>query len=161
MLTLSFTGHRPDKLPCGYDQNHPFAIALEEKLIEIMTELKPEQAISGMAQGVDQIAARAVLKLGIHLIAAIPFVGQEKIWPQESQDEYHRILKLAAQIITVSPGQYAPYKMQIRNQYLVDNSDKLIAVFDNTSGGTANCIQYALSKKKQIIRVNPNNIVYG
>lgn len=161
MLTCAYTGHRPNKLPCGYDLNHPFAISLEQKIIEILTELKPDRALSGMAQGVDQIAARATLKLGIPLIAVIPFLGQEKIWPDDSQKEYQRILGLATEVITVSPGNYTAIKMQIRNQYLVDNSDKLIAIFDQSTGGTANCIQYALSKKKQIIRINPNDIKYG
>ena len=46
--------------------------------------------------------------------------------------------------------------MQIRNQWMVDNCELLIAVFDGTSGGTANCVNYAKSIRKNTVVINPN-----
>jgi uncharacterized phage-like protein YoqJ len=38
--------------------------------------------------------------------------------------------------------------MQKRNEYIVDNSSLLLSLWDGTSGGTKNCLDYA--KKKEI-----------
>lgn len=56
------------------------------------------------------------------------------------------------------PGGYAPAKMQIRNEYMVENCDLLIAVWDKSDGGTANCVKYAKSQRKNIIYINPKEI---
>jgi uncharacterized phage-like protein YoqJ len=45
--------------------------------------------------------------------------------------------------------------MQKRNEYMVDKCDKLLAVWNGTTGGTHNCIKYAKSKGKEIILLNP------
>ncbi len=48
--------------------------------------------------------------------------------------------------------------MDKRNKWMVDNCDLLIAVWNGTSGGTANCVNYAKSINKQIIIINPNSL---
>jgi len=48
--------------------------------------------------------------------------------------------------------------MNERNIWMVDNCDFLISVWDGTSGGTKNCVDYAISKKKDIIRIDPKNM---
>lgn len=51
---------------------------------------------------------------------------------------------------------YKPYLMQVRNEYMVNLADKVIAVWDGTSGGTGNCVAYAKKKEKEIILINPS-----
>ena len=54
----------------------------------------------------------------------------------------------------------SPYKtgcMEIRNQYMVDNSDCTIAVWDGSRGGTGNCVKDAVKAGNEIIRINPND----
>lgn len=46
--------------------------------------------------------------------------------------------------------------MQIRNQWMVDRADQVIGIWDGTSGGTANCLEYATSKNKPILRIDPS-----
>ena len=46
---------------------------------------------------------------------------------------------------------YHPAKMQKRNEFMVDNCDILIALWNGTSGGTKNCINYA--KKKENVQI--------
>jgi len=46
--------------------------------------------------------------------------------------------------------------MQARNTWQTDKADKLLAVFDGSSGGTGNCVKYAKSKGKTIILIDPN-----
>lgn len=157
-MIVSFTGHRPDKLPdkkTGYNLPNPTYIHVCQEIEKYLLELKPDKAISGMALGVDQYAASVCIKLGIPFIAAIPFKGQEKAWPEKSQKIFNLLLKKACDIAIVCEGEYAAYKMQVRNQWMVDMCDILIAVWDGSQGGTANCINYAKSKNKQIIFINP------
>jgi uncharacterized phage-like protein YoqJ len=95
------------------------------------------------------------------LIAAVPFEGQEKKWPKSSQDLYNEILaypKCVKKI--VCEGGYEVWKMQKRNEWMVDNADYLVAVWDNSEGGTANCVRYARKKlpKERIIQIIPPKI---
>lgn len=158
-MIISFTGHRPDKLPnkqTGYKLPNPTYIKVCVELEKILKEKQPEKVISGMALGFDQWAASVAIKLNIPFIAAIPFEGQESAWPIFSQKSYHLLLKKAYEIVVVSPGSYSAYKMQIRNEYLVNNCDILVACWNgDTSGGTYNCIQYAKSLNKEIIYIDP------
>ena len=55
-------------------------------------------------------------------------------------------------------GDYHPAKMDLRNRYMVDNSDLVIAVWNGTKGGTCNCVKYAKKKDKSIIFINPDEI---
>lgn len=159
-MIVSFTGHRPDKLPnkqIGYKPN-PIKDYISVELENILKELKPDRCISGMALGFDQMAALVCIKLDIPFEAAIPFLGQEKRWPFESQNEYNSILDKAVKKTIVCEGGYSAQKMQIRNEYMVDNSDIVVCCFipETTSGGTYNCVQYAKKLKKQLYFINPN-----
>lgn len=160
-MIIACTGHRPDKLPnkeTGYKLLNPTYNYVCQQIEKTLLELKPEKCISGMALGCDMWFAHIAYKLKIPFIAAIPFEGQETAWPKASQDTYHRLLKLASEKVIVSPGKYEPSKMQIRNCWMVDRCDKLIAIFKSTetSGGTFNCIQYAKKTGKEIILINPD-----
>ena len=153
-MIVSFSGHRPDKLG-GYKLPNPTYLYVCQQLESILKDLKPEKAISGMALGFDQYAANVCIKLSIPFIAAVPFLGQEKAWPQASQDAYHRLLAKATEVVIVSEGGYAAWKMQTRNQWMTDRADKVIACFDGTTGGTYNCVQYAKQLGKEIIVIDP------
>ena len=79
------------------------------------------------------------------------------MWSEEAKKLYHKILDRAWKITYVSKEPYAAWLMQKRNEYMVDNCDLLIAVWDGTSGGTANCVKYAKATNKHIIFINPKN----
>ncbi len=154
-MIAAFTGHRPDKLG-GYNVPNPIYIHVCQQIEKALKELKPDKIISGMALGVDQWAAYIAHKLEIPFIAAIPFAGQESAWPQRSQTTYRHLLKLASEQVIVSPGKYNRQKMQIRNEWMCDRCDKLIAVYNgDTSGGTFNCVQYAIGAGKDIYYIDP------
>jgi uncharacterized phage-like protein YoqJ len=155
-VKLAFTGHRPDKLG-GYAHcpKHANIIVLIEAAIR---DSGCTEVISGMALGVDQWAAEAAVRLGVPFEAAVPFAGQEKAWPPESQRKYRELLSKATKTTVVYDGGYAGWKMQKRNEYMVDNCDALVAVWDGTDGGTANCHSYALRVKKPVIRIDPTNL---
>jgi uncharacterized phage-like protein YoqJ len=154
-MIVSFTGHRPDKLG-GYRVPNPVYRHVCQQIEKALTELQPEKVISGMALGVDQWAAYIAYKMKIPFVAAIPFEGQESAWPLQSQQTYKKLVKLASEQVIVSPGRYASNKMQVRNEWMVDQCDKLIAVYNgDISGGTFNCIKYAQGIKKDIYYIDP------
>ena len=62
------------------------------------------------------------------------------------------------EIVGYKEGEYYPAKMEKRNEYMVDHSDIVIAVWDGSKSGTENCIKYAQKLNKRIIRINPNNL---
>ena len=154
-----FTGHRPEKL---------FLVDREiikelEREIKAAIERGYTTFISGMARGVDIWAAEIVLKLrkqnkDLHLICASPYEGFEARWSQDWQKRYKKIIKKSDYVKYVSP-EYSPACFQIRNEYMVDHSNLLIAVYNGEAGGTRNTINYAKKKDIEIIVVEGQLII--
>jgi len=165
--TCCFTGHRPQKLPWGYDEEWEDCVKLKLKLaceIEAMRQKGVTTFISGMAIGVDMWAAEIVLDLKraypqdtIKLIAAIPFEGQANKWSNEYRERYFDILAQADQEV-IFQEHYTKNCMHERNRYMVDNSAFMIAVYNGEKGGTANTLKYAESKGLNIVIINPNDL---
>jgi uncharacterized phage-like protein YoqJ len=153
-MIVAFTGHRPNKLG-GYNLPNPIYLHVCQEIDKTLKEIKATKVITGMALGVDQWAAWVAIQNNIPFIAAIPFEGQEKAWPTKSQNTFHKLLEKASEKVIVCPGGYSANKMQIRNQWMVDHCNTLIAVWDGTPGGTGNCVAYAKSINKEIIYIDP------
>lgn len=148
--TCCFTGHRPDKLPWGLDENSAECRKLR---IEIAIQLEALHSagiahfISGMALGCDLLFAEAVLAMreeydDVTLEAAIPCDSQANSWPEEQKERYNAILS-SCDTVTFVQHQYTPGCMLRRNRYMVDNSSVLLACFNGSSGGTMNTLLYA------------------
>lgn len=149
-MIIAVTGHRPDKLG-GYS---PVILnRLIEGAIRYLEEKKPDTTISGMAQGWDTAWALASLELKIPLVCALPFEGQFIKWPLESQARWGDIVGRASKVIFVYKGEYAAWKLLARNKWMVDHCDKVCALWDGSSGGTAHCVAYAQKKNKPIDNV--------
>lgn len=123
---------------------------------QIMRELpKDTIIISGMALGWDQELCAAAQENGLTVWAYIPFRGQESRWNESNQARYHSLLKKCAKVVVCSHGDYNPWKMQVRNEHMVDAADVVLALWDGSSGGTGNCVQYATQEEKPIWNVYP------
>lgn len=149
---IMVTGHRPPKIG-GYDYYNSTRVKIRKKIEEILKQYNDVVGISGMALGVDQDFCEVCNILSIPFLAYIPFKGQEKKWPPKSQLVYNRLLEQAKEIKIISRGEYTPIKMQIRNEAMARDCDMAIAVWDRSSGGTANCVKYLESIEKEIIFV--------
>lgn len=160
-MKIAITGHRPNKLGDDYNYSSQWVLNIASEIQRILLLYKPSMVYIGMAQGIDQIVALVCIRNGIPFTAAVPFKGQELAWPLSAQIRYHNILKQAVEVVIVSDGAYAPYKMQVRNEWMVDklkeSDDRLLAVWDKSPGGTANCVKYTVEQNKQIIYIDPNN----
>lgn len=157
MKILAATGHRPHKLNNEYNYDGPVSKWLREEIKSVLVSRQPDEAISGMAIGVDTLFALCCLELKIPLIAAVPFYGQEQRWPQSSKDIFYSILdNPLTKTHIVCEGEYAGWKFIRRDHWMVNNSTELLAVYNgDQSGGTYQTYKYAVDKGHPIIRINP------
>ena len=154
-----FTGHRPTKLPWGFDEDDERCIALKKRILDAVETACEEgytHFICGMAMGCDLYFAEAVLAAkerfpALTLEAAIPCLTQTDGWPEEQKARYQRILA-ACDYETVVQERYSRDCMQRRNRYMVDHAALLIAVHDGLPGGTRSTVLYAM--RRQIMVVN-------
>ena len=157
-MTLAVTGHRPDKLG-GY--NAEVHNALTGFAATTLALTRPSGVISGMALGWDYAVAVACVRLGIPFVAAIPFEGQESRWPAAAQRDYQMLIKCASYVHVVSERDAVAeagivWAMHKRNEWMVDNSTKLLALWNgDRSGGTYHCVEYARLGRREIENVWP------
>ena len=156
----AFTGHRATKLPWGFCEADPRALALKERIFDAAEAVYAAgvgRFLCGMANGCDLYFCEAVIRLraehpDIELEAAIPFEGQADRWPPAERARYHRLLTECDER-TLLQKEYSPDCLLRRNRYMVDRADILIAAFDGHSGGTLHTVRYALSCRREIIEL--------
>ena len=136
MKTCAFTGHRPKGL--GYPESDERCAALKEKIRSLIVKLTEEEGvthfISGMAQGVDMYAAEIVLELKkqhpqITLECAIPYERQAAYWSEP-----------------------------LRNRYMVDHADIVLAVWNGGPSGTGQTVWYARETGKPVWILRPDTL---
>lgn len=147
-----FTGHRPEKL---HRSERKIRIELENEIRKAI-QCGYVTFITGMARGVDIWAAEIVLQLKkehypIHLICACPYPGFEEAWSAEWRNRYYAVLGKADLIRHISP-QYSRECFQIRNEWMVNHSSRVIAVFNGQPGGTKKTIYYATYQHVSVFR---------
>lgn len=137
----------------------------EDKLAYVEMELQKEiltaiedgytRFINGGAAGSDLIFAAIVAKLKqsqpLFLEAAIPYTGRLK----SKEPDFQKMLA-ACDNVKVFSERYSRGSYFVRNRYMVDESDLVIAVYDGrNSGGTVYTINYAHDKGKavQVVRI--------
>ena len=161
--TCCFTGHRPQKLPFGYNEEDERCVELKEKLKkEIIRQIEENGVshfITGMALGMDMYAAEAVLQLkeiytDITLEAAIPCETQSSKWAEYLRDRYFSIAE-KCDTETLLSTKYTRDCMHKRDEYMVDNSDVVIALYiEGTPGGTKYTVDYAKKKGRDIVFID-------
>jgi len=173
MSSACFTGHRQLNGQY-YNRSNPSAEwgalkqHLDGTLMKLMTQHNStNHFISGLAIGVDMLAAECValtrtfVETPITLTGAMPFPSQPSKWPQQTKDHFQHVCSLCNKVIAVSPDPYHPSKMQIRNEWMVDHSNYVIAIWNGVEkGGTWNCISYARSTNKPVLWIRSDNAVW-
>ena len=163
IMYCCFTGHRPQSLPWKFDEISPLCMKIKTVLYDLT-----EQSIldgytdfyCGMARGIDTYAAEAVIKSqnffeGISLHAALPCPNQYTAWAKGDCKRYDYLLSKCATRTLISPY-YSQSCMITRNKFMVDNSLRVIAVWNGSlKGGTAFTVRYAKNSGKEIYLVNP------
>ena len=158
MKTCAFTGHRPQNLPFGFNEEDERCIDLKKTLREQIINLIENEGvthfISGMAIGVDMYAAEIVLGLK----ASYPGITLESAIPCESQAAKCFDIASKCDKETLIQTHYTPDCMDKRNRYMVDHADVLIAVWDGSPSGTGKTVRYAHQQGKSVITINPRTL---
>lgn len=159
----AFTGHRPKKLPWGYNEADTRCVILKRAITEEiakLVEMGYTDFLSGMAEGADTWAALAVLALkkenpALKLHCILPCEGQADEWSASARELYFSILEQADEVVYVNQA-YSKDCMLKRNRYLVDHAACLLAVYNGEwRGGTAMTVRYARKLGRKIIVLNP------
>ena len=166
MAVCMFTGHRPKGLPFGYNERDSRCKKLKKALKKlILNKIQEENTtafLSGMALGTDMVAAEIVLGLkrkfrDITLTAVLPCRTQAAKWNKEATARYELILAKCDKVIILQ-DEYTPSCMNMRNLYMVEHSDCVIAVWSGTEGGTANTIRCATERHLPITVLDPTTL---
>ena len=142
----SFTGHRPEKMKMTEAQ----VKQVLRQAIEAAVADGFDTFVSGMAPGVDMWAAEIVLELKgkghpLTLFAAVPYerFGQSKL--HGMTERYQAVIEGCDRVEYISQY-YHKGVFRLRDEYLVDHCQMLIAVFNGSEGGTKYTMDYAYKK---------------
>lgn len=148
-----FTGHRPQKLRRSEAEiKAELEVAIREAVADGYTTF-----ITGMAYGVDIWAGEIVVRLRednpeLRLIAAVPFQGFENRRSADWKRAYNELLGQADVVRVICP-RYNAGAFQRRNEWMVDHSSRVIAVFNGEPSGTKNTVEYAKKAGRRIVLI--------
>ena len=160
-----FTGHRPENLPWKANELDERCVKLKNLLssaIDKCIEDGYREFYCGMARGTDTYAAEILIekkKLHNEIIihAALPCPDQHEGWNEKDCIRYDELLSECDEKTLVSPF-YTDTCMLARNRFMVDNSDRVIAVWNGYfRGGTAYTVRYAKKQGKEIFLIRPKD----
>jgi uncharacterized phage-like protein YoqJ len=160
------SGHRPEKIS---DRDW-----LLENICYVYELAGAEKIIQGCAAGSDLMFAYAAHAMKIPYIAAKPWgnhksrMGGSSGFKNDDSVVYDKMIRHASEVVNVTglddyPG---PWAYQKRNEWMVDQitpeTGIVVAVWDGSSSGTANCVKYAQEKDIRVFCLNPKiNKVVG
>ena len=149
-IRCAVIGHQPHMLRQDEDE---VRVALEVCILKAVSD-GYTSFISGLSSGVGMWAAEIVVRLkksnpNLHLIAAIPFAGFDEEWDEDLRAMYRFFLSQAEYVKVMEPAR-SKEAYQVRNEWLVNHSARLIAVHNGQPGSTVITIFYARQCRRQV-----------
>ena len=96
----------------------------------------------------------------IELMIALPFAGHDNTWDDRSKLRMAFLIKHSAKTVTVGASDQPPaVNYRRRNEFLVNQADCLLAVYDNDRSirsGTSMTVNLAKKKGIPIICIHPD-----
>lgn len=153
-MRIAVSGHR------GLDET---TTGLVES--EIRNHLQQLRAVGGLvgisclADGADQVFARAVLGAGGTLIAVIPAEQYRAGLPERAHAEYDELLARAAEVYRLPYIESTPQAHMAASRRMLEDADALVAVWDGRPargyGGTADVVDLARTHDLDITLIWP------
>jgi hypothetical protein len=137
---IAISGHRGLPAPTADQVDKAIRAALAEHAADVT-------GISCLADGADQIFARAVTDLRGKLEVIIPAAQYRAGLPAEAHPEYDRLLAQAAAVRRMPFTESTSQAHMEASKAMIDQADELFAVWDGQParayGGTADVVAYA------------------
>jgi hypothetical protein len=153
MYRIAISGHRGLSSPTAQLVDKAIRAALAEHAPDVT-------GISCLADGADQIFARAVTDLGGTLEAVIPAAEYRDKLPEDSQPEYNDLIARAAAVHRLPFTESTPESHMAASRLMIDAADELYAVWDGeparSYGGTADVVAYARERRTPVRVVWPD-----
>lgn len=146
--TCCVTGHRDIPAEQVEEVKRALRREIEKAIVDGFTRF-----LSGFAEGADQYFAEIVAEKrkeneALRLEAIIPYHNR---YLRLLKADYTKGLLEACTDFTFTSETYAPNVYAIRNRYMVDCSDRVIAVYDGRpKGGTVSTIRLAHVHRKEL-----------
>jgi hypothetical protein len=140
MYRIAISGHRGLSSPTAQLVDKAIRAALAEHAPDVT-------GISCLADGADQIFARAVTDLGGTLEAVIPAAEYREKLPEDSHPGYDDLIARAADVHRLPFTESTPESHMAASKLMADEADELYAVWDGkparSYGGTADVVAHA------------------
>lgn len=165
LYTCAVTGHRPAKLHLGRTDDAAFR--LRERIRLQLTELYEKgvrRFLLGGALGVDLWAGEILVSMGkdgcfsgLELVMVLPFAGYDRPWNEQERERMNAVRAHCAQTVIVGNGENPTLCYWLRNRYLVDHADCLLAVYEpaHARSGTGMTVRYGERKGIPIFSILP------
>jgi hypothetical protein len=141
-MRIAITGHRG--LPAATE--HLVDQAIRNQLAESVTN-DHLIGVSILADGADQIFARAVLDLGGQLEVIVPATRYRDDLPESAHAAYDALLSAASEVDRLSYDESTAEAHMAASRAMLDKGDRLFAVWDGEParayGGTADVVTEA------------------
>jgi len=151
-MRIGVTGHR-DLTPRTVD------LVVAEFSGQLSSAPDPTTCISCLAEGADQLFARAVLNDGGQVDAIVPSLDYRGHMNAEAQQEFDQLLAAAYRVTRLPYPESNPEAHMAASLVLVERSDLLLAVWDGqparSFAGTADVVAYARQVKVPVHIVWP------
>lgn len=157
MARIAVSGHR------GLS---PATVGLVDQAIRAALAGCPDvTGLSCLADGADQIFARAVTDAGGRLEAVLPAELYRHGLPEDAHAEYDALLSLAAAVHRLPFVEATPRSYMAASQLMIDHADELYAVWDGLPargyGGTADAVAYARDRGVPVRLIWPDGAARG
>ena len=164
---LLITGYKPHELGV-FDEKHPgipfIKKAIKRQLLTLLEDGLEWVIVSGQL-GVETWAIDTVLELqpdfpNLKYAIITPFLEQEKNWNEAKQEKYRSMVAMADYHVSLTKKPYeAPWQFIEKDKFLLRNTDGLLIVFDEETGGSPKYMmelarKYAETTDYEIFTVN-------
>ena len=151
--TCCFTGHRPQKL-LGSEMK---TTAKLKEQINKAIEDGYDTFLVGMAPGVDIWAGEIIVRLkktnpSLKLVAAVAHKGVERTWTEDWRKRFTKLLSQADEV-TYQCDHHERWTFLARDRWMVENSSRIIGVFNGSPGGTMYTLKYAAEKGLEVVKI--------
>lgn len=168
-MVCTITGHRPQRFKFKYNEHYKLCVKIKKALTEEIINFYNQGVRTfwiGGSIGVDTWAGEIIAELkkqetyeDMRLCVALPFPDFKEHYDPRQQTRLRDILRACdKQVITSDVESESSYR--IRNEYMVNQSTCLLAVYDNDRSirsGTGMTVNYAQKKKQlPVILVHPD-----